>query len=902
MAQLLRPAVVLVLVAVAAAPLAGAGAGAPTGDDLGACRPHVTVRRDGWARIESPDYADSQGGEAVIAASAAPAGRERRLYVTNGRVVKMSSSAGCKWDPIFPKPNNISPPDVNAAVVTALVAPSDDALWLTSYDSSGGVPRPHVAMTNDATFTGGSQTKEPIGYVDDGLPSVGTPVQLVVPRRPDKAFLLVEQPYDPHGDVRSGTRSLYLLTLDDRLAPATGSKRPVWQQVTLPSTLASVDGLAMSPRQTDTVWAWHGKTYAWTDDGGATWRSGQARGPITAIDVDESGVPGIFSRAAQGGVLRLVDPVTGNVRAESATPVAATAVAHGYQSGTYAISGGDRTYGYDTRTSRWVDITPAGGPELTGLAFGTTAKGRILVGRTSSALYRFDLYRDESFLPVPQGPPIVEPPPTGPAGPPGFAPPRRVVTVAPGHLADTSLDFTVPPSPGRIDVFFLVDTTSSMTNAIKGLREGVRKIAADVTARSRGPACFGVGEVKDFSVADNPWYGAAAVTPYKLQKKITCSLDDLAKGLDALKEGGGDRYPEEAQTVGLVQAVKGDGQVSPPVVAGQDAGFVAPTRVIVLITDAGFKMEPGFPGFPSMDATVEALTKYAQHTYVVGVLLQTTNNLGPAVADMTELTRRTQTFAPAAGVDCDNDGLRDVDPGAPLVCKAADYAPSIAPAIIALLLGVKEPAQLGVAADDPSHVVAGVRLGSGAVARGKAVRVVANVRIANTVTFRPVLTCSPAQDGQDLPVRVLGSRRDLIVAEAGILVRCRGSKVVPPPPPAPPVRVPPDPVPVPHSPLVPLLAVPFQPPVVNNPPANLNPNAGLSSQEEEQLQVATVSQGVAEDDGAEDVELAMSGLPRDSGAARMVLGCAAMTSLGGAVTFAHRRRTQRAIRPAYARR
>jgi hypothetical protein len=899
MARLLRSGTALALLLVAAVPLPGAGAGAPTGDDLQACGPQVTIGRDGWARIAAPEYAGGQGLPGITA-SAAPAGLRKRVYVTNGTVVKMSDSAGCRWDHVFPRQNNVAPPDVAEPVITHVVAPTDKSLWLASYDSGGGLPRPHVAMTPDASYTGSHETKEPIGYVDEGLPALGKPVALLVPQYPQRAYLLLEEPIDPGSPtVGEVTRRLYRLTVDDQLEDVTGRKRFLWENVPLPAALAGVRGLAMSRRQTDTVWAWSGRTYGWSDDAGTTWRTRKAPGTVTAIDVDDSAKAAVFSKAGDGGLMQRLD-VRRAVRETRGTPVAVDAVAHGYQSGTYAITGRRRTYGYEPVRRRWIDITPADRPAFASLHLGSTANGRILLGQTAGRLYRFDLYRGESFVPRPPEPLVGTPPRPGPGGVLGFTPEHQVVTVAPGQEKDAPVELDLPASADRIDVFFLIDTTSSMTAAIKGLREGVRAIADEVTEQTRGPACFGVGEVKDFSVADNPWYGAAAVTPYKLQKKITCDLDVLSEGLAALSEGGGDKYPEEAQTIGLTQAVRGDGQLSPPVAPGQDAGFVAKTRVIVLITDAGFKMAPQFEGFPAMDDTVRTLRSFDNKTNVVGVLLQTRNDLGPAFADMTEVARRTDTFAPAGGADCDGDGRRDLAPGEPLVCKAENYAPSIAPAIVALLLGVKQNVGTAIRAHDPHHVVVGTRTGPDEVAPGTSVHSVVNDRVPNRLPFRPVVTCSWAQDGQDLPVRVVASKGGSPVAYADIVVRCRGDKSVPPPRRPQRLPDPPDLVDVVRRPvLAPVLLPPFQVPPVNNPPPNLNPNAGFSQQEEEQFQLAAVTQDESAEDEADEVELAMSGVRPEDAAARLLFGCAALTSLAGGVVLSRRRRVQRSLRAAY---
>jgi hypothetical protein len=92
------------------------------------------------------------------------------------------------------------------------------------------------------------------------------------------------------------------------------------------------------------------------------------------------------------------------------------------------------------------------------------------------------------------------------------------------------------------------------------------------------------------------------------------------------------------------------------------------------------------------------------------------------------------------------------------------------------------------------------------------------------------------------------------------------------------------------------------PPVPNQPPSNINPNAGLSHEEQQQFQLAAVHQGAGEEQAeeVEEADLAMSGLD-DSDAARLVLGCAGLASAVAGGVYASRRRAQKAMRPSYVR-
>ena len=187
--------------------------------------------------------------------------------------------------------------------------------------------------------------------------------------------------------------------------------------------------------------------------------------------------------------------------------------------------------------------------------------------------------------------------------------------------------------------------------------------------------------------------------------------------------------------------------------------------------------------------------------------------------------------------------------------------------------------------DDPHHVVSRVD--------GRLSRIV-DLKRENHQPYTLHLTCSPEQDGADLPVRLYGSVRGETRVTDEIVVHCRAPKVLPPRVARP---VPPEVVPEPSLPK-PLAAaiVLIEPQAPPNLPNNMNLNAGLSQEEQKQFQLATVSQGATETEEAEDVELAMTGLPpaEDRAAAALLLGAATMVSAGA--VWARRYRTQHAPR------
>jgi hypothetical protein len=439
-------------------------------------------------------------------------------------------------------------------------------------------------------------------------------------------------------------------------------------------------------------------------------------------------------------------------------------------------------------------------------------------------------------------------------------------------------------------VFFIMDTTGSMGRAIEGLKNSVLRIASELRGALGKDACFGIGDVKDDTTLEG---GQVAVDRvYRTHQKIVCEepkLPLIRNAIAQLDEGGGGSNPAEAQTIALTQAVTGTGQTKPFVAPDMDAEFRPQAfRVIVLISDVEFQQEPQSPGYPSIAETVDTLNSAG--VKVVSVLVNGNNELEPARADMEAVARGTETYAPSRGVDCDGDGKMtqfDLAPFEPLVCEADGSDPNIGPAVIGLLLGVVDPGSIGVEVYDDhdlvQHPIEGLT------------HDVRNLKLDSHLEFTLPIMCRKEQDGLDLPIDLQGTVRNVgaLNAQGRILVQCRADPVPPPP------RVPPQQEPFFEPPKQrPPVAAAVQPP---QPPAqpisNMNLNAGFSQQEEQQYQLAAVTQGAQETElGEEEIELAMSRLDpeRDVAAATGLLGGA--TALSVLAGVAYRRRLQRASR------
>ena len=894
MHRLIRPLIAAAIL-VASAPMYTASS-APGGDDLAACAAvgdRIDIRKDRWTRISAPKMGSGEGEEVIVDYTAPPKARSR-IYMTNGRVIKVSANAGCTWSWMFGGiEQKDRTPGIEQDIFTHVAAPNDDSLWAASYDEiSDGVYRPRVYVAVNLGATG--LTNATFTEVSHNAPVFGKPVALVpAANAKDVVYLLVEGEPDPTApDPTAPVRRLYVSRVDS--VPPIFSFGLGWEQVPLPAGFSFADGI--QPASGRGLWVWQGTKYAYLADSYAeepSWTVKDAaktvRGAtrIVTIDVSRTSATTLVVDVPQGGTVAA--RVVGDRVVQAPLPTKVTSFTHGGGPGVYVLSGARGTFGYDVYVQRWVDITPKGVGSFDKVLMPNGGVGRIVLGRAGNAFYRFDTYSGEGFLPPPPGeggigdyldllPERGLTVPKFVVGDEDEDPLVERVTVEPGELTDVPVTLRVPPVSTPLDVFFLLDTTFSLEASINGLKESIYTISQSLRDALGSQACLGLGEFKDFD-------GLLGPSPYIRRLPIQCD-DPVAKVravLDDVKAGGGGD-PPEAHTVGLVNAVRGE----------NPAKFRADAfKVIVLVSDSPFKQGGQYP---SIDQTIFELN--VDDVKVVSVLVGGNGDPVAARADMEQVAIGTSTFAPARGVDCDGNGRRnpwDLLPFAPLVCDTTGSTPSLGPAIIGLLLGVADPGTLAVDVQDDDDVVV-------EPIKGKT-SIIKNLKQQSYLTFAMPVRCSKEQDGQDLTVLLTPSVRARPLGMQGrVIVQCRATPVVPPrvppPPPEPEVIDPPRPAKPPIA-----IALPQPPPAPAQPISNINLNAGLSQEEEQQYQLAAVTQGANEENqGEESLELAMSDYrARDELAAGIVLGGASLMTAAAAAAYRRRLRTQRASRAGYVR-
>ena len=231
--------------------------------------------------------------------------------------------------------------------------------------------------------------------------------------------------------------------------------------------------------------------------------------------------------------------------------------------------------------------------------------------------------------------------------------------------------------PAPLDVYFLIDTTTSMDEPIDGVICSVRRIQRQLGERGVD-VWMGVGAYQD---------------RYDYRYKRYADLAAPGPGLvDALQAMRVRQGKEEPMRSGLYQAATGAGldftdtdsdfntgglrQVHVVVPPGQQASF-RPDALHTVVVIGNEPYSPTTPGEPSPDQVVSALK--AKKALAIGLQIVQTPEEQIARKDdqrtpdrealMTQqlsfFAGQTGAVAPPGGIDCDGDGQVDIVAGQP---------------------------------------------------------------------------------------------------------------------------------------------------------------------------------------------------------------------------------------------
>ncbi|HEV2757838.1 MAG TPA: hypothetical protein VG318_18920 [Actinomycetota bacterium] len=450
--------------------------------------------------------------------------------------------------------------------------------------------------------------------------------------------------------------------------------------------------------------------------------------------------------------------------------------------------------------------------------------------------------------------PGVSVPPVRP-GAARLEPAVREVSLDPGESRTITYEARLEPQPVAVDVYFLVDTTSSMGATLRSLTLGIEDIVGRL-ARSGIRLRAGVGAFRSYPretdrrVEDYPYRRIRALGPVD---------DELVRSLYEL-EGAGS---SGANLTALYQAVTGAGQdVLPPgpskadVPSGLGAGFRDDaTKVVVHFADTWFGTpERGDPNgyyapgtWPGPGFTEVAAALRAESIHHLGVAMQpsaggTVLTQADVRDDLELLSRQTLSLAGERGADCDGDGNPDVARGAALVCplERDAGAAGLAAVVTGLVQALEHEGSVSLVERGPRDVVSAIV---------PAAYPDLDLRASHTLAFDVSVSCTRAEEGTTRTTRLSLRVGATPVDAATVRVICNELPpvvpVAPPEPPVPAIAPIPAPPPPPHS--VPGLgpgSVTAPAPVQAPAPAQVTggqPQSALVAQRRQQPQLAFVA-------------------------------------------------------------
>lgn len=894
-----------VLMAASAVVTLGPAAGVGMAQEANVCSVpgQVVVEVDGWTRIRAPEF--STGPQELTSYAVDPLA-PKRLFATNGKVLRRSEDGGCTWTTLisieggldqerltvpFPEATTI-----DSIVVPGSASPSSRFVYLVLQEDHGnGLARPGV-LRSLVDGDGSSWDRRIVsnGELGEMLLPFGSPGDLAVPdASPSTVYLATSTAHEeevchPAGCMDLPGGSLLYVSRD-----AGGGWRPVLPEdspgvVPLPPHFLEME---VDPRNPEQLWGAAEDGLWRSSDGGIHWQHVDrlaVPGPLSAVDV--------FATA--GGPSRIwgLGPASASFRSDdggstwrdmSGMPggvLQPNSAAHGETADDLFVTAKDPgasegwAFGFIPGSGEWRVLKHT--PETLLEASADRSSPPSFYAHTSEVIYRsppfsqgFEISGQGGSLPVPAPPPPVAPV----SPPPSSCPVDADLSSIPKHpgLAESQLSphaVTLQLRPGEsrvvpyelllpgaapVDLYFLIDASNSMGPALCGAANSAANIAQTL-AEVGVDVWFGVGTYQDFPEEQcyvyRRWVDISPLGEEFFVPSSTC--------------GG-----TEPQMTSLVQSATGSGHEG--IAPRQQANFrEIATPVIVHISDELLTVGPGHN---TLEEAVAALN--AKDIRQVGIFPESGEDIpaeppspappvgGNAWNWLRRVANETHAIA-VEPVDCDGDGSVDLQPGQPLVCRLSrnggGVAIPMADAVRGMVLAIRDTAPVRLVEVTDSGAVAKV---------SPELYPAVNLRADNLLPFDVTYTCGRDQAGQSFPVELAAEVRSEAVATASALVTCTEPGVpsleppmipaedpptaalpIPPiPPPLPPPPVPvlgpapaPNPVPAPGPAPLPAPAPGAQPQPQANPQANPQPNPQSQSQSQSQTQSQAQSQAQAQ--------------------------------------------------------
>lgn len=733
-----------------AALASGLGAPSRAGTPWDACPRGIGFYGD-HVTVAEPPYGSNPPTSSSLAADPADV---TRLAVTNGRQTFASDDAGCTWSAAFP---STRPGQAGRVTVVAR-----DGSRLRAFVP---VPQPLGLRAHRLRL-----------YLRDGSveSSVDLPAELpagecdetrrcLVRFAPDRGLLIA---YAVTPGVSGALPGLGVSTDGGRnwtvrLPPAADNKA------------VPIDDLAIDPEDDahivviagGRVFASRDRGQTWTAPGGPTALSPAARVLFTdrALVVDDAvyaaGDDGSF---ADTGADVPGEPLRDVAYGEAATGRALVVAAAG---GLYR---GREDGGFDTLLRNAAGVSQV-----------APTAGGFWVRRTGTL----------GFVDVTPGQ-LDGPPPPPRRG--GITPPANLrnhtdggrlhvgghVGVPPGGSAVTVVTGDLSRQPRALDVFFLMDTSGSMAAKVQPMAQAMGKVV-DALNREGVAARFGLAEYGDMSFR------------YRRHADLGTPPAEVQAKLMSLRGGGG----WELQYTAFYQLATGEGMTKVTtggvVAPGQQASFApGALHVVIHATDDDDAGDPDGPKEPTAMAALNAVDARHIGIYPYNWLPGQVGKRA-AYADYQTVTLRryaelTSTFAPAGGLDCEGDGVVDLEEGDPIACPVEGSTGADAP--IATLL---ERVLLSLAAIQPVEVVAGA---SPLEVDVRGLDDYSHIDLHQPhagLEFRVQVQCPPTELGKRVDVPLHLAVGGVTVASAALPVVCLAQPAESPP--QPPAEEPPSP-------------------------------------------------------------------------------------------------------------
>ena len=344
-----------------------------------------------------------------------------------------------------------------------------------------------------------------------------------------------------------------------------------------------------------------------------------------------------------------------------------------------------------------------------------------------------------------------------------FDPAKPSVDLEPGKPKRLPIKAKLPAVPNPVDVYFLLDSSSSMDPAIEGLFCSVRRLVRDLPEKGID-VNFGLGTYNDVQRFT-----------YRRLTDIAPPSGEIAEALRLLTTLQG---VDEPMRSALFQTATGAGldvrarNPAPGVFAGgsiqrtvepkQQANWRKEAfRIVLVVGDEPY--EPDTDGEPSVGLVIDSLKEKNIKTLGLRVVpplseqLQVTPSaqgdqsehsparLAQLRAQLEEFAAATGMIAPKGGIDCDGGGTPDVPAGAPLVCdiNEAGIKSEIDDTILSILRGLEEfqPARL---VPSPANKL------SVSIEDGEAKNV--NIKRLSEIAATAVISCNETQVGKTYPL------------------------------------------------------------------------------------------------------------------------------------------------------